>query len=234
MQQGSQPISPHYLGQLGEQYQQLRLSGVEFTRHYQADLYFRKHVGPEDTVLDFGCNDGMYLRWLNCRHRIGVEVNPAARAECERQSALTNIRVELHDDISDIPDSSVDVVISNHCLEHTLTPFEILRHLHRVLRPGGKLVVVLPYDDWRSAIHRRWKPQDPDNHLFTWSPLNIGNLMTEAGFEVERAVHTQYAFSPKLKPLHDRLGDRAFRLASSLLSRYRRRSETYAVATKAH
>ena len=228
-----QPVSRHYQGQSGEQYQQLRFTGVEFARQYQADLYFRDFIGPGDTVLDFGCNDGMFLRWLNCGRRIGVEVNPAAREECERASATTAIPVELHSDISDVEDGIVDVVISNHCLEHTLTPYEILRQLHRVLRPGGKLVVVLPFDDWRSPIHSNWRPENPDNHLFTWSPMNIGNLMTEAGFQVESAVHTQYALSPKLKPIRDFLGDRAFRFAAGLLSRYRKRSETYAVASKA-
>lgn len=232
MQIEQQPVSRHYLGQSGKQYQQLRFTGVDFARRYQTDLYFRTYVGEEDAVLDFGCNDGMFLRWLDCGERIGVEVNPAAREECEHLSAATGIPVTLHQDISGVPDATVDVVISNHCLEHTLTPYEILRQLHRVLKPGGRLVVVLPYDDWRSPIHRNWNPQDPDNHLFTWSPMNIGNLMTEAGFTVERSVHTQYALSPKLKPIHDMLGDRAFRFASSLLSRYRRRSETYAVATK--
>lgn len=232
MQNDLQPVSEHYKGQTGADYQ-ARLAGAEFYRRYQVDLYFREHVGPDDTVLDFGCNDGLFLRCLPCGHRVGVEASTAARAKCETAGNETGIAVELHDDISRVGDHSIDVVISNHCLEHTLTPYDILCNLHRVLRPGGKLVLVLPYDDWRSPIHAEWRSNDPDNHLFTWSPMNIGNLLTEAGFTVERAVHTQIALSSKLKPVLDILGDGAFRFAAGMLSRYRRRSEIYAIAHKA-
>jgi hypothetical protein len=62
--------------------------------------------------------------------------------------------------------------------------------------------------------------------------MNIGNLLTEAGFQVERAEHTQYALSNKLKPIRDIFGDRAFRAAANLLSRLKKRSEVTAIAFK--
>ena len=231
MQNERLPVSGHYQAERGRRYQS-RFGPEAFGRRYQADLYFRRHVAASDTVLDFGCNDGVFLRWIDAGRRIGVEVNPAAREECEAACLKEGIRIELHDDIGSIEDGIVDVVISNHCLEHTLTPYETLRQIHRVLRPGGKLVLVLPFDDWRSPIHRRWRPGDRDNHLFTWSPMNAGNLLTEAGFRVESAEHTQIAITRKLKPARDLFGDRTFLFAAGMLSRYRRRSEVYAVAYK--
>lgn len=219
------PVSKHYRAKRGEAYQ-ASFARAEFYRRYQVDLYFRSHVVPSDTVLDFGCNDGLFLSCLDVARRIGVEVNPAAREKCVLPE------IEMHADISAVPDAAVDVVMSNHCLEHTLAPFETVSHLHRVLKPGGKLVLVLPFDDWRSPIHRNWRPSDPDNHLFTWSPMNIGNLLTEAGFRVERAEHTNYALSNRLAPIKSVLGDKAFRFAATLLSRYKRRSEVVTVAFK--
>lgn len=219
------PVSKHYQAERGRTYQ-ARFAKSEFYRRYQVGMYFREHVTSSDTVLDFGCNDGLFLSCLDAARRIGVEVNPAAREKCVSQN------IELHADISAIPDSVVDVAISNHCLEHTLAPFETVRQMYRVLKPGGKLVLVLPFDDWRSSIHRHWRPNDKDNHLFTWSPMNIGNLLTEAGFRVERTEHTQYALSNRLKPVRDLLGDWAFRVAANLLSRYKRRSEVIAIAFK--
>jgi SAM-dependent methyltransferase len=219
------PVSDHYKAGRGEAYQ-ASFPKAEFYRRYQVDLYFRPHVTPADTVLDFGCNDGLFLSCLPVAKRIGIEVNPAARARCVSRD------IELHEDISTVPSEAVDVAISNHCLEHTLAPFETIRQIHRVLKPGGKLVLVLPFDDWRNAVHRNWRPNDRDNHLFTWSPMNIGNLLTEAGFEVERSEHTHYALSNKLKPIRDILGDTAFRIAANLLSRYKKRSEVVTVAFK--
>ena len=217
------PVSHHYQNERGTAYQ-ASLAGAEFYRRYQVALYFEGHTNPSDTVLDFGCNDGLFLNLLPAKRRIGVEVNPAARALCVSPD------IELHANIGDVPDGVADVAISNHTLEHTLAPYESLRQIRRVLKPGGKLALVLPFDDWRGAIHREWKAGNPDNHLFTWSPMNIGNLLTEAGFRVESARHTQYAVSNKLAPVLHFLGDDAFRLASGLLSRLRKRSEVVAIA----
>jgi SAM-dependent methyltransferase len=219
------PVSKHYQAERGEKYQ-ASFAKADFYRRYQADLYFRGHTTATDTVLDFGCNDGLFLSCLDAKRRIGIEANPAARAR------RVSEEVEIYADISAIPDATVDVAMSNHCLEHTLVPFETLRQIHRVLKPGGKFVLVLPFDDWRNSVHRIWRPKDRDNHLFTWSPMNIGNLLTEAGFQVERAEHTHYALSNKFKPIRDIFGDRVFRVASNLLSRYKKRSEVIAIAFK--
>ena len=49
-----------------------------------------------------------------------------------------------------VPSQTIDVVISNHALEHTLSPFDELVELRRVLRSGRRLEVLwLPLDDWR-------------------------------------------------------------------------------------
>jgi SAM-dependent methyltransferase len=143
------PVSPHYLSDRGEHYQK-RAGSVAFYRRQQIELYFRGHTTGEDVVLDFGCNDGLFLASLEAKRRIGVEVNPAARRQ------LVADDIEVHADASAIEDGVVDVAISNHCLEHTLTPFETLREIYRVLKPGGKLVLVLPFDDWRGNANDRW------------------------------------------------------------------------------
>jgi SAM-dependent methyltransferase len=219
------PASNHYKSDSGERYQ-ASFADAEFYRRYQVELYFRGHTTADDTVLDFGCNDGLFLSCLEAKRRIGIEVNAAARAQ------RVSDDIEIHEDISAVPDDSIDVAISNHCLEHTLAPLKTLKQIYRVLKPGGKLVLVLPFDDWRSSIHKNWRPNDPDNHLFTWTPMNIGNLLTEAGFSVQRSEHTQYALSNKLKPILQFLGEQAFLFAANLLSRYLKRSEVVSLAFK--
>jgi hypothetical protein len=62
--------------------------------------------------------------------------------------------------------------------------------------------------------------------------MNIGNLLTEAGFRVESAEHTRYSISNRLEPVLTHFGERALRLAAALLSRYRKGSEVVAIAFK--
>jgi len=49
-----------------------------------------------------------------------------------------------------------DVIISNHALEHTLHPLQELEALLPKLKPGGKVVFVVPCE----SIARKHKPDD--------------------------------------------------------------------------
>lgn len=217
------PVSPHYLAERGAQYHSFA-GKPSFYRTQQIELYFRGHTTAEDTVLDFGCNDGLFLASLPAKRRIGVEVNPTARAQ------IVSDDIEVHADAGSVESGIVDVAISNHCLEHTLTPFEALKEIHRTLKPGGKLVLVLPFDDWRGNGNERWKPDNHDNHLFTWSPMNIGNLLVEAGFVIERSEAFPRAISNRFEPL--RHFQPALLLAGRLFAWHKKKAETLTIAVK--
>ena len=53
-----------------------------------------------------------------------------------------------------IPDAAYDFVLSSHCLEHVANPLAALHEWHRVVRPGGHLVLLLP-DPAHTFDHRR-------------------------------------------------------------------------------
>jgi SAM-dependent methyltransferase len=177
--------SSRYVGKAGEEYFNYQNFLSDITGPYKAGK-FKKWIKPEDIVLDFGCANGKLISSLNCTCRIGVEINPAAREE-----AIAN-GVEVYSDISVILDKSITVAISHHALEHVLDPLGTLKEIHRTLVQGGRLILCLPFDDWRNQKHD--DPQDINHHLFTWNPLLLGNLLREAGFEVERVWIYSYAW----------------------------------------
>ena len=57
-------------------------------------------------------------------------------------------------DLHGIDANACDFVLSSHCLEHVANPLGALREWHRVTRPGGHLLLVLP-DPRRTFDHRR-------------------------------------------------------------------------------
>lgn len=66
-------------------------------------------------------------------------------------------------DLSVIPDATYDFVLSSHNLEHFANPIKALKEWQRITRPGGSLVLVLPYykytfDHWRSptSVDHMW------------------------------------------------------------------------------
>jgi SAM-dependent methyltransferase len=138
-------------------------------------------------VLDFGCGGGYLLSNVECREKLGVEINPAARAEADRLGVNVVAR------ISEIENNWADAIISNHALEHCPNPFEELQTLLAKLAPGGLAVFVVPCE----AIRHRYRPDDRNHHLFTWSPMSAGNLFTEAGFEVIESKAYKHVWPPR-------------------------------------
>lgn len=135
---------------------------------------FAQHIGKDDVVLDFGCGGGFLLKNLQCRERIGIEINPVARDYSNRVN-----KVACYESLDAVDDDSVDVVISNHCLEHTTNPFQHVTALYEKLKTGGRIVIVVPHD--RYSV--KWAPNDINNHLYSFSPMNLGNILQGAGFK---------------------------------------------------
>jgi SAM-dependent methyltransferase len=58
--------------------------------------------------------------------------------------------------LAQVPDSSYDVVLASHCLEHVANPLQALKEWKRVLAKNGLLLLVLPHKDgtfdWRRAV----------------------------------------------------------------------------------
>lgn len=95
---------------------------------------FSNFIRPDFNVLDFGCGGGYLLANIDCREKIGIEVNPVARAEAQRQGIRA---VEF---ASEVDDAWADLVISNHALEHCSNPLRELQQLRPEggsQRPGG-------------------------------------------------------------------------------------------------
>lgn len=231
MNRESEKVSAHYLGERGKQYREV-FAGLEYGRLFQIDQYFGKYCSDDKVLLDVGSADGLFLRRLPAKRRIGIEVNDSAIAACEALCVEEAIAVEVHKNLSFIDDNVIDLAISNHCLEHILNPYEALRHIRRVLKPGGLFVLVVPFDDFRFTPHRRWRAEDKNNHLYTWTPLDIGNLLTEAGFNVDFANIQTLMCPPKIHWIGKVFGKGALRIAGFLVSFLTHRREVFCVATR--
>jgi SAM-dependent methyltransferase len=199
MKAGSTQIENHYHADYFNNYQKTL---GEFGGHSNR-FFFQKHVSPDDVVLDFGCGGGFLLNNLPGSRKIGIEINPVARAYCNEMQDI-----ECHESLSFIPDASVDVAISSHCLEHTENPFNIVSTLFQKLKNGGKILVVVPLDNYRY----RWTPNDVNNHLYSFSPMNLGNILQAAGFTDISAKPVFHKWIPGYKTIHRVFGPEIFHL----------------------
>jgi SAM-dependent methyltransferase len=80
-----------------------------------------------------------------------------------------------------VEDASVDVVLATETLEHVPEPAVFLDEARRVLRPGGRIVLTVPFAArWHYIPHDYWR----------YTPSSLKNLLGAAGFG-EVVVHAR-------------------------------------------
>lgn len=183
---------------------------------------FARFIKSDDDVLDFGCGGGYLLKALKCRRRVGIEINAAA-INIAKQNG-----VEVYTRAEDVPDDYVDVIISNNALEHVLQPLDTLKALYNKLRKNGKIIFIVPCE----SINLVYRPNDINHHLYTWNPMCLGNLFTEAGYSVLESKPYLHRWPPRLYKTIARMGGRAiFEIACRIYGYIdRRRSQVIIVA----
>lgn len=162
------------------------------------------HVKPQDRVFEFGVGSGLAMAGLRCAARDGFDVNPAATIEAARHG------ITILNSIDGIS-SAYDVVICHHVLEHMNNPADCLATLRRLLRPNGKLLLFVPFEEQRR--YRRHIADDPNHHLYSWTPHTLHNLVEDSGFAVHSAGLGHFGYDRVAAQIATRLhsGELGFR-----------------------
>ncbi|MFC1575199.1 class I SAM-dependent methyltransferase [Gemmatimonadota bacterium] len=141
-------------------------------------------------VLDIACGTGFGSRILvqsGAGRVTAADISEEALALTRELLAPFGDRVRVRkEDGGDItlPDASFDVVTSMETVEHVPDAAQFLAEIHRVLRPGGKLLLSTP-----NALVTNPGGGKPDNpfHVCEFTPTEMRDLL-ERWFQVEMAV----------------------------------------------
>ncbi len=140
--------------------------------------YFRR-LGSVSLVLDLGCGTGGVSRAAPCGVRvIGVDHDRGALELAGHYGAVVVWDAGAGRRLP-FPRSRFDAVIARDLLEHLDCPWNAVREMHAVLRPGGLALASVPMARprvvWNDYTHRRG---------FTRAAIRL--LFLDAGFHVER------------------------------------------------
>lgn len=178
----------------------------------KANLFkFEQFIMPTDKVIDFGCGGGYLLKNINCHEKIGIEINESAIKVANEN------KIKVFKKIQEIPDNWADKIISNHALEHVLNPFDTLLNLKSKLKKDGAIIFVVPQE-----FKMRYKTDDINQHLYSWSPLCLGNLFASVGFKVIEVEYLNHKWPPYRHLIWKYLGKNIFHLTCKIYAFIRR------------
>lgn len=170
--------------------------------------YFQRFIQADDTVLDLATGYCEFINAVECGTKIAVDLNPTAQEMAGPGVRVINAScTELPDDLTGI----VDVAWVSNFLEHLGTSSELLatlRELHRVVRPGGRLLILQPNIRLTGAHY--W---DFIDHSLPLTEKSLTEAVRVAGFEVEvvkvrflpYTAESRFPIAPSLIRLYLRL-----------------------------
>jgi len=140
-------------------------------------------------VLDIGTGDGQMLRTFKAmgvppENLYGMELDQAV-VDILNKKGYQGILGRIED--SDLPDASFDVVAMIQVIEHVADPKDVMRTLHRILKPGGVFIIETPnMDAWdrRFFRHKLWGGYHFPRHWTLFNRKTITRMLNEVGFDV--------------------------------------------------
>jgi 2-polyprenyl-3-methyl-5-hydroxy-6-metoxy-1,4-benzoquinol methylase len=143
----------------------------------------------EINLLDVGCSTGSFLA-VACRLGFMAEgVEPAPRAAQSARDSGLKVHQGLLEDIKFSP-QKFDVVTMFEVIEHVKGALALLNECHRILKPGGLLMLgTANTDSWTASIMKsRWEYFDISQHgghISFFNPQSIRVLAERSGFKIE-------------------------------------------------
>jgi SAM-dependent methyltransferase len=170
-----------------------------------------------DVIVDLGCGDGRWLDAIAPRYRraIGVDIiGPPIRGRVAGAGDWEFVQADFDQGLP-FDDEIADVIRANQVIEHVREPGEFLADAHRMLRPGGLLVVTTPNVRYvRHLVRLVLLGRGPmtsshppgatsswdDGHVHYLTPGNLRRIADRVGFRQVR-VSALIAPTGRFRPL---------------------------------
>jgi ubiquinone/menaquinone biosynthesis C-methylase UbiE/DNA-binding transcriptional ArsR family regulator len=172
-------------------------------RTWEAIGHLALRLVPGITVADLGAGEGLVSQLLARRAERVWCIDSSPRmvevgTELARRNNLANLSYKLGDiEQVPLPDRSVDVAILSQALHHASRPQTAVDEAHRILKPGGQLVVLdLKEHDFEKA-HELY-----GDLWLGFKESALHNFLKKAGFQhVEVTVVSREEQEPNFETL---------------------------------
>ena len=174
-------------------------------------------------VLDVGCGEGLQLSRV---HRVNPLASLVGLDLSEKRLSLARQRVPSMTPVCadlemplPLEPGRFDRILCSEVLEHLIAPAELLTRLRGLLKPGGILVITVPYRQLIRYVRCVHCGQLTNEHRHSFSEDGIAVLLAEAGFELKRVLIPRLYWLTRTAFLPYRVWRRVHRLLESTVLR---------------
>ena len=144
-------------------------------------ISFKNKTGRRIKILDAGCGDGFYLNKLRQIEDVEIFGLDYSMLRISRAKNANSSPVLVNGGLHPVAfkDSSFDIILLNHVLEHIKDDTGVLREVHRVLKSGGMIILSTPNEGcllakMRNNIFQRSILKETDHvNFYTENKLKI-------------------------------------------------------------
>ena len=124
-------------------------------------------------LVDLGCGRGDFLYAFQRAgmHAVGVDAE-----DLGKKDIVGNINLET--DKLPFEDNSIDVVFNKSIMEHLRSPDNILKESFRILKPGGRIISMVP--DWHTCMYIYY---DDHTHVQPYTQTGLRDCLRMYGFK---------------------------------------------------
>ena len=152
-------------------------------------------------LVDIGCSRGQFVGYAAEAGYIAEGVEPAPDIAAAARALGLNVRTGLLE-AQRFEAATFDAASLFEVVEHLREPLPLLRECHRILKPGGLLLISTGNAaSWSvAAMGARWDYfhiEKDGGHISFFNPVSMGLLAKNAGFHVERIETARVKFHEK-------------------------------------
>lgn len=156
------------------------------------ERFFQPLVRPDSVLVDLGAGDGHFIRYMEARVRVAVDLSPHVKV-CEKYGA--HVIMAPGTRFAEFLPEPADVVFMSNFLEHMPTRHVVLAVLAecwRALKPGGRLIVLQPNARYAGAAY--W---DYIDHHIALTENSLSEALVLSGYRLQRVIPRFLPFTAK-------------------------------------